>query len=215
MDKNKVIILALIVVIAALLVGMAAMMMPNMAKKDTQLKFKGNSSIDKGDSIKIQLTDADGNALASQTVNVTVTDKDKSSDYHSVETNEKGVATLKLDKDNGKYTVTAIYDGNDKYASCNVTKKITIKEDSSSSSSNSKSVYAYKSDGTPMYSQEEVNNYVQSKYGAVNYHIQDNGYINLDDSGYTDDGAKVVQGGVRKDGKTYERSFYENYIMGN
>ena len=65
-----------------------------------------------------------------------------------------------------------------------------------------------------MYSQEEVDNYVQSKYGAVNYHIQDNGYINIDDPGYTDDGARVVKGGVNKNGKTYERSFYENYIMG-
>lgn len=208
------IILALIVIIAALLVGMAAMMMPNMAKKDTQLKFKGNSTIDKGDSIKIQLTDADGNALTGQTVNITVTDKNKASDYHSVETNDKGVGTLKMDKDDEKYTVTVIYDGNDKYNSCNATKKITIKEATSSSSSNTQSVYAYKSDGTPMYSQQEVSNYVLSKYGAVNYHIQDNGYINLDDAGYTDDGAKVVQGGVRKDGKTYERSYYENYIMG-
>ncbi|WP_407431546.1 hypothetical protein [Methanobrevibacter sp.] len=77
-----------------------------------------------------------------------------------------------------------------------------------------KSVYAYKSDGTPMYSQAEVDNYVKSKYGAVNYHIQDNGYINIDDPGYTDDGAKVVRGGVNKDGKIYERSYYENNIMG-
>ncbi len=77
-----------------------------------------------------------------------------------------------------------------------------------------KSVYAYKSDGTPMYSQAEVDSYVKSKYGAVNYHIQDNGYINIDDPGYTDDGARVVKGGVNKDGKTYERSFYENHIMG-
>ena len=77
-----------------------------------------------------------------------------------------------------------------------------------------KQVYAYKSDGTPMYSQEEVSAYVKSKYGAVNYHIKDNGYINLDDPGYTDDGAEVVPGGVRINGKTYERSFYENYIMG-
>ena len=77
-----------------------------------------------------------------------------------------------------------------------------------------KQVYAYKSDGTPMYSKEEVDNYVHSKYGDVNYHIQDNGYINIDDPGYTDDGAQVVKGGVRKNGKTYERSYYENYIMG-
>ena len=135
MEKNQIIIIALIVVIVALLVGMAAMLMPNMAKKDTQLKFKGNSTIDKGDSIKIQLTDADGNALAGQTVNVTVTNKDNASDHHSVETNDKGIGTLKLDKDNGKYTVTVIYDGNDKYNSCNATKKITIKKEASSSSS--------------------------------------------------------------------------------
>lgn len=77
-----------------------------------------------------------------------------------------------------------------------------------------KSVYAYKSDGTPMYSKAEVDNYVKNKYGAVNYHIQDNGYINLDDAGYTDDGAKVKGGLVNKNGTIYEREFYENYIMG-
>lgn len=49
--------------------------------------------------------------------------------------------------------------------------------------------YAYKSDGTPMYSQSEVDRYVSNKYGSVDgYHIQDNGYVNLDDSRYTDDG---------------------------
>lgn len=49
--------------------------------------------------------------------------------------------------------------------------------------------YAYKSDGTPMYSRSEVDQYVYSKYGSVNgYHIQDNGYVNLDDYRYTDDG---------------------------
>ena len=38
MEKNQIIIIALIVVIVALLVGMAAMLMPNMSKQDTQLK---------------------------------------------------------------------------------------------------------------------------------------------------------------------------------
>ena len=99
------------------------------------------------------------------------------------------------------------YGGNDNYTGNSSTQKLKINKEV-------QKVYAYKSDGTPMYSKAEVDNYVQSKYGAVNYHIQDNGYINLDDPGYTDDVAKVVPGGVRKDGKTYERSFYENYIMG-
>ena len=121
------IILALIVVIAALLVGMAAMMMPNMGKQDTKLKFKNNSTLAEGDSLKVKLTDANGTAVANQTVNIIITNKNKSTN-HSVVTNEKGVGTLKMDKDAGKYNVTVSYGGNDKYKGCNVTKKITIEE---------------------------------------------------------------------------------------
>ena len=75
MDKNKMIILALIVVIAALLVGMAFTMMPNMGKQDTKLKFKSNSTLKEGDSLKIKLTDANGTAIANQTVNITIKDQ--------------------------------------------------------------------------------------------------------------------------------------------
>ena len=185
MDKNKIIILALIVVIAALLVGMAFTMMPNMTKQDTKLKFKSNSTLTKGDSLKIKLTDANGTAIGNQTLNVTITDKDKSNSYYSVVTNEKGVGTLKLDKSTGKYDVTITYGGNDKYNGCNATKKITIKEkvaeaQSTSASASTQSVYAYKSDGTPMYSQAEVTDYILHKYGMPDYHIGENKYIVLD-----------------------------------
>ncbi|MBE6498704.1 MAG: hypothetical protein E7Z81_10645 [Methanobrevibacter sp.] len=196
MEKNQIIILALIVIIAALLVGMVAVMMPNFAKKDTSLKFKGNATIKEGGSIQIELTDANGNPISNQKVNVTVTDKDKSSDYHSVETNGNGVGKLKLDKDAGKYTITVVYGGDDQHKGCNATKKITIKEQaeesdsssSSSSSSSSQSAYAYKSDGTPMYSQAEVDQYMYNKYGAVNYHVGSNGYMDLDEPGFDDAG---------------------------
>ena len=128
MDKNKIIIIALIVVIAALLVGMAAMMMPNMVKQDTKLKFKSNSTLTEGDSLKVKLTDGNGTAIANQTVNVTITNKDGSTDYHAVVTNENGTGKLKMDKSAGKYNVTVSYGGNDKYNGCNVTKKITVEE---------------------------------------------------------------------------------------
>lgn len=198
MEKNQIIILALIVVIVALLVGMVAMMIPNLQKKDTNLKFKGNSTLTEGDSLKIVLTDVDGTPIASQTVNVTITSNDKSKDYHSVETNENGVAKLKIDKDTGKYTVTITYAGNDKFNGCNATKKITIEEkveeattSSSSSASSTPSAYAYKSDGTPMYSQAEVDQYMYNKYGYVNYHVGDNGYVDMDEPGFDDAGHYV------------------------
>lgn len=129
MDKNKIIILALIVIIAALLICVAAMMIPNMSKQDTKLIFKSNSTLTEGDSIKIKLTDANGTAITNQTVNVKIIDMNGTSDNHSVVTNGKGVGTLKIDKNAGNYSVTFTYGGNDKYNGCNVTKKITIEEE--------------------------------------------------------------------------------------
>ena len=127
MDRNKIIILVLIVVIAALLVGIMATM-PNFNKMDTKLAFKSNATLTEGDSLKIKLTDGNGTALANQTVNVTIVNKDKSKDYHSVETNDKGIGTIKIDKKPGKYNVTVSYAGNDHYKGCNATKNINIKE---------------------------------------------------------------------------------------
>lgn len=64
-------------------------------------------------------------------------------------------------------------------------------EEVASSVETSPSAYAYKADGTPMYSQDEVSNYMKNKYGLVNYHIEDNGYIDMDEPGYDDAGNKI------------------------
>lgn len=193
-QKEKIIIAALVVFIIALLVGIFVAM-PNFTKHDTDLTFESKSTIDEGDSIKIKLTDVNGTAIAGQTINITITNKDNSKDYHSVVTDDKGVGKLKLDKKAGKYSVDITYNGNDKYKGCNLTKNIKIEEkvveaqtSSSSSSSSTPSAYAYKSDGTPMYSQQEVDNYMLNKYGMVNYHVGSNGYIDMDEPGYDNAG---------------------------
>lgn len=61
----------------------------------------------------------------------------------------------------------------------------------STATSSGPSVYAYKSDGTPMYSQDEVDKYMEDKYGDVNYHIGSNGYVDMDEPGYDDAGHYV------------------------
>ena len=188
MEKDKMIILALIVLILALLAGMIAMVVPDMMKQDAILNFNGNSTIKQEDSIQIRLTDENGNGIAGQTVNITVTDKDKASDFHSVETDGNGQGTFKIDKEPGKYTITISYGGNSKYNGCTATIDITIEEAVQESSSNTRSAYAYKSDGTPMYSQSEVSNYMLNKYGMVDYHVGSNGYIDMDEPGFDDAG---------------------------
>ena len=127
MDKNKIIILALIAIIVALLIGLAAMM-ANTNKQDTKLIFRSNDTIDEGDYVKIKLTDVNGTELENQTVNITVTDEDNSNSYYSVVTDEDGDGKIKLDKDAGEYTVTITYGGNDSYEGCNATQKLTIEE---------------------------------------------------------------------------------------
>ena len=128
-NKNKIIIIVLIVVIAALLIAIAATTMPSVNKKDTNVTYKGKSKITEGDTINMKLTDVNGTPLANQTVNVKVTDKDKSSSYYSVVTNANGIAKLKSDKSAGNYTVFINYGGNDEYNTCNFTKKITIEKE--------------------------------------------------------------------------------------
>ena len=113
----------MIVIIAALLVGVVAMM-PNTKKQDTKLTFESNATLTEGDSIKIKLTDVNGTAIANQKVNITITDKNNASDYHSVVTDEDGGGKIKLDKEPGEYTVTISYDGNDNYTASNATQNL-------------------------------------------------------------------------------------------
>ena len=191
MDNNKLIIIGLVAIIAILAIGIFVAM-PNFNKENTNLDFKSKNTLTEGDSLKIKLTDMNGNAIVGQTINVTVTDKNGASDYHSVVTNSEGIGKLKMDKSTGKYNVTVTYGGNDDYNGCNATKQIKIKEEEqqeeTTQQSSTPSALAYKSDGTPMYSHSEVESYMSNKYGDVNYHIGSNGYIDMDEPGFDDAG---------------------------
>lgn len=53
-------------------------------------------------------------------------------------------------------------------------------------------VYAYTSNGNPLYSYEEANAYIARKYGpGMTWHVQNNKYISLDTPGYTSDGKRL------------------------
>ena len=126
--KHKIIILVLIIIIVALLAGIL-ISMPNLNKQDSNLTFESKTTLIEGDYLQIKLTDANGTALANQTVNVTITDKDNSNSYYSVVTDDDGIGKLKLDKDAGNYIVAINYGGNGNYNGCNASEQISIEED--------------------------------------------------------------------------------------
>ena len=186
MERDKIIIIALIAIIAILLVSIIAIM-PNIMKKDTQVTINSKSTLNEGDSIKIRLIDENGVAIANQNVNISI-NNGTVTDYHSITTDNQGIGKLELDKKAGSYDVCVIYSGNDNYKGCNATKMIKIEEVAEAEPTYTQSAptaYAYQSDGTPMYSQSEVDRYMSHKYGpGTNYHIGSNGYVDMDEPGF-------------------------------
>lgn len=114
MEKNKIIIVALIAIIAILIIGLAVVM-PGFGKDKTNITIKSNDTISQGDSIKIELTDVNGTPLDNETVNVTIKEDNGSVVKKAVLTNKKGVAKVKMEEDPGNYTVNCTFTGNDNF----------------------------------------------------------------------------------------------------
>jgi hypothetical protein len=193
--------LVAVIVILAVAIGIM-FLSPTLSKDATVVKITSDKSQNEGGKLKVLLTDTKDQPISKDILNVTITNKNGEIVLDDVvKTDGDGKAKLNLDLKKGKYTVKVNYDGNEKYEGSNTTQKLTIKEKkaetSSSSSSSSQSTqssqpqrtaYAYRSDGSPMYSQGEVDSYMYNKYGSVNYHVGSNGYIDMDEPGYDDAG---------------------------
>lgn len=193
--ENKHIIIILVIVIVALAAGIGVMLFNQSVAKDPTVVdiTSDNKQTENSAELAVKLQDVKNNPVSGEIVNVKITDKNgKVVVDDVVKTNSKGKAKLSLDLKKGKYDVEVVYGGNDNYTGNNATQKLTLKEEEAAAASepaqSQPSVYAYKSDGTPMYSQAEVDSYMLNKYGMVNYHIKENRYIDMDEPGFDDKG---------------------------
>lgn len=195
--ENKTIIIILVAVILVLAAAIGVVLLnPMHAKDPTIVDITSGKSQEEGGKLSIKLTDINKNIIAKEVVNVTITNKKGQLVVDDVvKTDAKGKGQLDLNLKKGTYEVTVTYGGNDKYDGCNATQKLVIKEKeeevAETSSSSTPSAYAYRSDGSPMYSQAEVDQYMYNKYGLVNYHVGSNGYIDMDEPGYDDAGHRL------------------------
>ena len=180
MENNRIIIIILLLVIIIALLACILTVMPNMNKQDVKLAFISDSTINEGDSIEIQLTDMNGTPLANQSLNVSVTDGNKT-DYHSILTNGDGKATLDIDKSAGDYGVSVRYGGNSNYRQSSISQNVTVKvpQTTSASTGSQSSELPYSlnnlppsNDPYPETSREQVSEYiVMQKYedGYISY----------------------------------------------
>lgn len=123
MDRNKIIILALIIIIAILAVGLYSVM-PH-AKADTNLTINVNETIYQGDSIDIVLTDFNNTPLSNKTISVNISGNNVSNNY-SIKTNDKGIAKLKVNESEGNYTINCTFIGDDEYNGNSTIENITV-----------------------------------------------------------------------------------------
>lgn len=133
MDRNKIIIIALIAVIAILLIGIAVVM-PGFGKEQSNVAIKSNDTISQGESIEIELTDVNGTPINNETVNVTVTDENGTEEISvEVVTDDEGIAEVEIDNEQeaGNYTVECTFEGNDNFTEDSVTQEIEIVEEDS------------------------------------------------------------------------------------
>ena len=125
-NENIIIILVVIAVILAAAVGL--MYLKTTGAKPTEIRITSNETLNKGDSLTIQLTDLNKTAI-SDNVSIIIQNGDGSVVVNeTAKTNSKGLASFDLDLKKGEYTVNVTFKGNDNFTGCNATQKLTIKE---------------------------------------------------------------------------------------
>lgn len=134
MDRNKAIVVALIIIIAVLILGVAAIL-PNYGKHEANVTIETNDTISEGDPIYINLTDVNGTPIENETVNVTIIAENGTSKHKVAVTDDKGVAKVKLDVDKGNYTINCTFEGNDNFTENTTSETIEIVEDTPAPSS--------------------------------------------------------------------------------
>lgn len=124
MNKNIIIAILVVIIIAA---AAALMFGHTSGKMTTQINFLNNEdTFQNGEQVIFELKDANGSAIAGETVKVTF----NSNETFTVVTDNDGKGYLLISGENeGKYEVLAEYSGNDKYDATNAKVTITITSD--------------------------------------------------------------------------------------
>ena len=129
MEKNKIIVIGLIVVIVVLAAVLGVMML-SPHKEATELSITSNSTIYSGDNLSVELKDSSKAPIANEFVNIVICDSTgKVVTNETVRTDSGGNANLALDLDGGSYDVTVSFGGNANFTGNSTSQNLEIKED--------------------------------------------------------------------------------------
>ena len=95
--------------------------------KESQMEIISNDTVHNGDSINIKLSDIDGHSLSNESVKIVMMDNKGKRQSYSITTDSNGIAdTTVANKDSGRLTINATFEGNEKFNSSNAVKLIKV-----------------------------------------------------------------------------------------
>ena len=143
MDFNKTVIALLVIIIGLMIVGLVFVLNPSggqdgsdsagvldifNAQMGSNLTIKGNIFYE-GSAVSVKLTDANGNPIANESVNISISTNDKQISAKTVKTDANGIAKFDLDNiSQGNYSVIAVFEGNDKYSPSHTDQIIVVQD---------------------------------------------------------------------------------------
>ncbi len=185
---NKNIIIAILIIIIVALVAVFGMGLNNGGKTGTEINFVNGDHIKNGESVTIELKDANGNILSNENVNFTFTENNTPQNY-SVITDSQGKAYLQIaDEKSGEYDISASFAGNDKLQPCEAHQKVKIESgeanETSTESNATASTTAYNkehsgSSATQTYYDAELNVYYDGNGRIVSGQSEGDNIYNL------------------------------------
>lgn len=135
MKKTDKWIISLIIIIIAVILAIFAVS-SLFGIKESQIEIISNDTVHNGDSINIKLSDIDGNPLSNELVKIVMMDNKGKRQSYSITTDSNGIAdTTVANKDPGRLTINATFEGNEKFNSTNEVKLIKVREGSSNKNS--------------------------------------------------------------------------------
>lgn len=135
LKKSDVRIISLVIIIIAVLLAIFAVS-SLFGIKESQIEIISNDTVHNGDSINIKLSDIDGNPLSNESVKIVLMDNKGKRQSYAITTDSKGIAdTAIANKDPGRLTINATFEGNEKFNSTYSVKLIKVLEGSSNKNS--------------------------------------------------------------------------------
>lgn len=125
--KTKNLIIICLTIIIILCIGLTTIFYINIIPHETNIKILTKQNLTQGDVLKLKLTDNNGDNIANQIIELSISYKNGSS-YHKtkIKTNENGEAEITNIKP-GNYVSHIIYSGNNEYQGTNITYKFKVK----------------------------------------------------------------------------------------